>query len=63
MALRDIVIIISQSLNIVEAPMKPVARLHLIKQREYEKRCPLGQGRGGIGALGNPSIGMYGAGK
>ena len=37
--------------------MKPVARLHLIKQREYEKRCP--PRRGGSGAVGNPSIGMY----
>ena len=37
--------------------MKPVARLHLIKQREYEKRCPFRPG--GSGAVGNPSIGMY----
>ena len=41
-------------------PMKPVARLHLIKQREYEKRCPPGA-RNGNGAFGNPSIG-YNAG-
>ena len=40
--------------------MKPVARLHLIKQREYEKRCPPGA-RNGNGAFGNPSIG-YNAG-
>ena len=41
--------------------MKPVARLHLIKQREYEKRCPQGA-RFGNGAVGNPSIGMYNSG-
>ena len=37
--------------------MKPVARLHLIKQREYEKACPNRPGRNR--AVGNPSIGMY----
>ena len=42
--------------------MKPVARLHLIKQREYEKRCPPGGRFGGGGAVGNPSIGMYNSG-
>ena len=36
--------------------MKPVARLHLIKQREYEKRCPPGV-RFGNNPVGNPSIG------
>ena len=42
--------------------MKPVARLHLIKQREYEKRCPPGA-RNGNGAFGNPSIGYNAGGK
>ena len=45
---------------VLGTPMKPVARLHLIKQREYEKRCPPGA-RNGNGAFGNPSIG-YNAG-
>ena len=42
--------------------MKPVARLHLIKQREYEKRCPPNNGQRGMGGIGNPSIGMFNAG-
>ena len=40
--------------------MKPAARLHLIKQREYFKTCPPGQERPGMnqGNLGlNPSWG------
>ena len=46
------------STNPIEAPMKPVARLHIIKQREYRKRCrqiPGGGGRGGPNYQPNPS--------
>ena len=39
------------------APMKPAARLHLIKQREYFKQCPDGMPRPGGNHAGmlNPS--------
>ena len=39
------------------APMKPAARLHLIKQREYIKNCPEGMLRPGLtqGNMLNPS--------
>ena len=36
--------------------MKPVARLHIIKQREYRKRCR-NRPRGNRPIIGNPSIG------
>ena len=34
--------------------MKPAARLHLIKQREYVKTCPEGMLRPGVSKLTNP---------
>jgi len=39
------------------APMKPAARIHLIKQREYFKTCPDGMQRPGMGQFSplNPS--------
>jgi hypothetical protein len=42
---------------ILGAPMKPAARLHLIKQREYFKNCPEGMARPGSSQGGplNPS--------
>lgn len=30
------------------APLKPVARLHILKQREYKKLCPVGQANQGL---------------
>jgi len=52
------------------APMKPAARLHLIKQREYFKTCPPGVERPGMAQAGiginpswiNPGDGLGGGG-
>ena len=52
----------------VGAPMKPAARLHLIKQREYFRNCPEGMQRPGMGGSGlnpswtSPDMGMGGNG-
>jgi len=43
------------------APLKPVARIHIMKQREYKKQCPNGQGGPGIPL--NPSWGSNVAGE
>jgi len=43
------------------APLKPVARVHIMKQREYKKQCPNGQGGQGIPL--NPSWGNSVAGE
>jgi hypothetical protein len=47
------------------APLKPVARLHILKQREYKKQCANGAGGGGLGAglPLNPSWGTPTAGQ
>eukprot|EP00088_Acartia_fossae_P070968 TRINITY_DN962_c0_g1_i5.p1 TRINITY_DN962_c0_g1~~TRINITY_DN962_c0_g1_i5.p1 ORF type:complete len:1038 (-),score=234.06 TRINITY_DN962_c0_g1_i5:373-3441(-) len=44
------------------APLKPVARIHIQKQREYKKQCP-NNGQGGPGIPLNPSWGSSVAGE